>query len=599
MARKLMSICRTSFYQQENKGVFLVQSLKNMKVRTQLLLGFAAVIALLIGLGGFSLVEISGENSHVAELRDNWLPSVRSALQMKGALSQMRLAEYRIASAATPAEVQDAEARIESSIAVHRRAAAEYEKVISAPEEKAAYADIQPLMRQYLDLDQQIRSFAREGKQADAMTLVRGQTSTIRDAIDKDIQTIVDINVTGSIREGEQANSAFSRAVAMVVGLIIAAVAMALGVALVITRGLTRQLGGEPRDAAALASEIAAGNLRVAVSLRSGDRSSLMYSLNSMRNHLTTIVRGIQASSESISIAASQIAQGNTDLSQRTEEQAASLEETASSMEELNSTVRHNADNARQATALASTTSGVAQQGGEVVGRVVQTMQGISGSSARMAEIIGVIEGIAFQTNILALNAAVEAARAGEQGRGFAVVAGEVRTLAQRSAAAAKEIKEMIDDASGRVDAGAKLVEEAGSTINEVVQSVKRAADLVSEIAAASDEQSTGIGQVNTAVSQMDQVTQQNAALVEEAAAATQAMAEQAKALRQAVAVFQVDAAEPVSVPLAKTVRTAPAAADVTKSTRVPSAPRTKPSSTASVANTRFSGAPEPDWQTF
>jgi methyl-accepting chemotaxis protein len=209
-------------------------------------------------------------------------------------------------------------------------------------------------------------------------------------------------------------------------------------------------------------------------------------------------------------------------------------------MEELTSTVRQNADNARQATTLAVTASTIAQRGGEVVGRVVETMNGISDSSAKVADIIGVIEGIAFQTNILALNAAVEAARAGEQGRGFAVVAGEVRTLAQRSAAAAREIKDLIGESVTRVDTGSKLVEEAGSTINEIVQAVKRVTDIMSEIAAASEEQSAGIGQVNTAVTQMDEVTQQNAALVEEASAAAQSMAQQAQALRQAVAVFRI-----------------------------------------------------------
>jgi methyl-accepting chemotaxis protein len=261
---------------------------------------------------------------------------------------------------------------------------------------------------------------------------------------------------------------------------------------------------------------------------------------NALMARVAEVVGEVRHSAASVSVASRQIATGNTDLSQRTEEQAASLEETASSMEELTATVRQNADNAKQATTLASTASEVAERGGEVVGRVVETMHGISDSSAKVGEIITVIEGIAFQTNILALNAAVEAARAGEQGRGFAVVAGEVRTLAQRSATAAKEIKDLIGESVDRVEAGSKLVEEAGSTISEVVRSVKRVADIVGEISSASEEQRTGIEQVNQAVVQMDQVTQQNAALVEEASAAAQSMADQAQALGEAVAVFRI-----------------------------------------------------------
>jgi methyl-accepting chemotaxis protein len=264
---------------------------------------------------------------------------------------------------------------------------------------------------------------------------------------------------------------------------------------------------------------------------------------NALLARVAEVVGEVRRSAGSVSVASRQIATGNTDLSQRTEEQAASLEETASSMEELTATVRQNADNARQASTLAHSASEVAQRGGEVVGRVVETMSGISGSSTKMSEIIGVIEGIAFQTNILALNAAVEAARAGEQGRGFAVVAGEVRTLAQRSATAAKEIKDLIGESVNRVDAGTQLVREAGSTISEIVQSVKRVTDIVGEIASASEEQRTGIEQVNQAVVQMDQVTQQNAALVEEASAAAQSMAQQAQTLQDAVAVFKI--AEP------------------------------------------------------
>jgi methyl-accepting chemotaxis protein len=271
---------------------------------------------------------------------------------------------------------------------------------------------------------------------------------------------------------------------------------------------------------------------------------------NSLLMRMAEVVDEVRQSAGSVSVASRQISIGNTDLSQRTEEQAASLEETASSMEELTATVRQNADNARQATTLANSASEVARSGGEVVARVVETMHGISGSSAKMAEIITAIESIAFQTNILALNAAVEAARAGEEGRGFAVVAGEVRMLAQRSATAAREVKELIGDSVSRVEAGSKLVDEAGSAISLIVGSVKRVADIVGEIAAASEDQRTGIEQVNQAVIQMDHVTQQNAAVVEQASAAAQAMAEQSQVLQETVAAFRISGAVPSRLPM-------------------------------------------------
>jgi methyl-accepting chemotaxis protein len=277
------------------------------------------------------------------------------------------------------------------------------------------------------------------------------------------------------------------------------------------------------------------------VQARSARAGSLLFSIKRMQDQLTEVVVRIKTSSDAIATASGQIAAGNQDLSSRTEEQASSLEQTAASMEELTSTVKQNADNARQANQLALSASEVAVKGGNVVGQVVDTMASINASSKKIVDIIGVIDGIAFQTNILALNAAVEAARAGEQGRGFAVVASEVRNLAQRSGAAAKEIKGLIDDSVGKVDMGSALVGEAGKTMAEIVGSVKRVTDIIGEITAASQEQSTGIEQVNQAIAQMDQVTQQNAALVEEAAAAAQSMQEQAASLVEAVSVFKLD----------------------------------------------------------
>ncbi|MFM0056559.1 methyl-accepting chemotaxis protein [Paraburkholderia phytofirmans] len=327
-------------------------------------------------------------------------------------------------------------------------------------------------------------------------------------------------------------------AVVLVIGAIIS-LAM-----LLIIRNVRASLGGEPDQAARLAASIAQGDLTQVVEVRPQDKTSMMAAMHDMQNRLQQTIGEIRRSAESIASATRQIAAGNGDLSQRTEQQAASLQETAASMEELTATVKQNADNARQASGLAHNASEIATRGNDVVSRVIGTMGEINDSSRQIADIIGVIEGIAFQTNILALNAAVEAARAGEQGRGFAVVAGEVRSLAQRSGTAAKEIKQLISASVERVHNGSTLVQQAGTTMGEILQAVQRVTDIMGEIAAASEEQSSGIAQVGRAVTHMDEVTQQNAALVEQAAAAAASLQDQAGRLRETVSAFRVNGAE-------------------------------------------------------
>ncbi|ORC47689.1 hypothetical protein B2G74_21500 [Burkholderia sp. A27] len=330
-------------------------------------------------------------------------------------------------------------------------------------------------------------------------------------------------------------------AVVLVIGALIS-LAMVL-----IIRNVRASLGGEPEQAARLAANIAQGDLTQAVAVRPHDRTSMMAAMHEMQSRLQRTIGEIRSSAESIASATQQIAAGNGDLSQRTEQQAASLQETAASMEELTATVKQNADNARQASGLAHNASEIATRGNDVVSRVIDTMGEINESSRQIADIIGVIEGIAFQTNILALNAAVEAARAGEQGRGFAVVAGEVRSLAQRSGTAAKEIKQLIGASVERVHNGSTLVQQAGATMGEILQAVQRVTDIMGEIAAASEEQSGGISQVGRAVTQMDEVTQQNAALVEQAAAAAASLQDQARRLRDTVSAFRVNGADAVA----------------------------------------------------
>lgn len=318
------------------------------------------------------------------------------------------------------------------------------------------------------------------------------------------------------------------------------------------TVSITRPL----KAAVEVANSVAKGDLSHRIEVKTRDETGLlMQALKEMNASLGSIVGEVRGTTDSINTASHEIAQGNNDLSQRTEEQASSLEETASSMEELTTTVKQNAENANQAKQMATNASDIAVKGGQVVDGVVQTMASISTSSKKIVDIISVIEGIAFQTNILALNAAVEAARAGEQGRGFAVVASEVRSLAQRSAAAAKEITALIDDSVSKVDLGSKQVDQAGATMNEIVHAIKRVTDIMAEIAAASDEQSAGIEQVNQAIMQMDDVTQQNAALVEEAAAAAESMRNQAEVLAQAVSIFTLESGKATSHAVAKPVQ--------------------------------------------
>jgi methyl-accepting chemotaxis protein len=387
-----------------------------------------------------------------------------------------------------------------------------------------------------------------------------------------------------SVQEG---TNLYGTVRAIMIALAVAGVAIGMLLGWLVTRGIVRPLG----EAVSAARQVAEGDLTADIRVTTRDETGdLMGALKAMNESLARIVKDVRDGCESIAAASSQIAQGNTDLSQRTEEQASSLEETAASMEELTGTVQQNANNASEADRLVSQASNVAVRGGEVVEGVVQTMSAISDSSRRIADITGVIDGIAFQTNILALNAAVEAARAGEQGRGFAVVAGEVRTLAQRSAVAAKEIKALIDESVNRVEGGSRQVDEAGRTMREVVDSVRQVAILVREISGASEEQSTGIGQVNQAVSQMDSVTQQNAALVEEAAAAAASMQEQANRLAQEVRRFKVDAgtgsAQPAQARLMPAERVA---------VRTPTAPAARPArSRPALAN-----ASQDDWSSF
>jgi len=531
--------------------------MNKLKVSTRLALGFAGVIVLLlvislVGMWGLSTVK-SNLSNIVANNQQGGLADV-----MNNSVRIRALAIRNIALFQDPALVSAEIERIKVQEKSYQEARDKLRKLFDAPDttrkeheffDQIAQnaADTEPLLKQAVTL-------AQENKSSELTSLLIQKIRPVQAKWLDNLDALGRLEDDLNDQAAADAETTYQRIATTIWTLVAGSVLLALGAAVLIVRSVLRQLGGEPADAQALAAQIAQGNLAVSIPLTKGDQHSLMASLDNMRAQLTSIVDGIKRSAESISTAAGQIAVGNLDLSRRTEEQAASLEETASSMEEITSTVEQNTQNAGQGNQLARAASLHAQKGGEVVERVVDTMKDISQSAYKITEIISTVEGIAFQTNILALNAAVEAARAGEQGRGFAVVASEVRSLAQRSASAAKEIRGLIESSVEHVEAGQKLVDEAGQTMDQVVQSIQQVNDLMSEITAASSEQSSGISQINIAISQMDEVTQQNAALVEESASAAQSMAQQADSLRDAVSVFRLEQAQPAVAPARETV---------------------------------------------
>ncbi|MFO1330829.1 MAG: methyl-accepting chemotaxis protein [Rubrivivax sp.] len=380
----------------------------------------------------------------------------------------------------------------------------------------------------------------RDGQYDEARALLDKKISALNPAFSDALDNLLDLQVREAARQHEGAEALGHRTLTVLAVLSVLGITIGAGSAWWFTRRLLRRLGAEPDELEAAAGRIARGELGSAGLARPAPAGSVMASMQTMRESLATIVSTVRDGVQGVVSASTQIAQGNADLSQRTEEQAASLEETAASMEQLTGTVQASSDNAQQARTLAGRASDVAGRGGEVVAQVVDTMQAIQGSSRKIADITGVIDGIAFQTNILALNAAVEAARAGEQGRGFAVVAGEVRALAQRSAEAAREIKQLIGESVGRIEQGGSLVADAGSTMQDIVGQVQRVSALIGEITVAAAEQNQGFAQVGEAVGQLDRTTQQNAALVEQSAAAAESLKQQADRLAQAVAVFRL-----------------------------------------------------------
>ncbi|SDF92972.1 MULTISPECIES: methyl-accepting chemotaxis protein [unclassified Duganella] len=514
----------------------------DLKIATKLIVSFGAVLLLTLILGVSNMISMDRVNQASTDLADNWMPSVRAVMDLRTDVGELRRWELAHLLNDEPAAMADYEKRMDTVLATLKQHRDVYEKLISSPEEKAIAAEFDKGLAAFMIDHDKMIAMSRSGNKADGRKLSASTSAQALTVITENVNKLVKLNVDGGDEASELASAIYTSARMTSIALLV----VNIGIGMVLALWVARIVASPLQEAVSLARDVADGDLTRSINVKSAcETGQLMQALKDMTGNLQNLVSQVRHGTDTIATASSEIASGNQDLSSRTEEQASSLEETASSMEELTSTVKQNADNARQANQLAQSASGIALKGGDVVGQVVGTMASINESSRKIVDIISVIDGIAFQTNILALNAAVEAARAGEQGRGFAVVAGEVRNLAHRSAAAAKDIKLLISDSVEKVETGSALVNQAGETMNEIVTSITRVTDIMSEITSASAEQSSGIEQVNTAIVQMDQVTQQNAALVEEAAAAAESMQEQAARLSEVVSVFKLLASAP------------------------------------------------------
>ena len=525
-------------------------NLRNLKIGTRLALGFALILG---GIVAVMLLVNALNASNRKDMSENLrLANQKQALAnlMKSSLYESGIAMRNIGIQSDVGEMQKEEGRVKAQRKLYDDSKEKISALGLSDDEKKIVDEIAKLDKEasgpFKDAVGQALAFNAEG----AVKIIATVLDPISDKQIIEINKLVELQAVAATQAFDRADSAAKKLSYILYVILFFALGIGALIAWILTNSITKPLS----EALGLAETVASGDLcSDVVAAGSDEVSSLLLALKNMNSSLAATVGKVREGTETITFAAQEIASGNADLSQRTESQASSLEETASSIEELTSTVKQNADNARQANQLVVSATGVAVKGGAVVGQVVNTMGSIKDSSRKIVDIIGVIDGIAFQTNILALNAAVEAARAGEQGRGFAVVAAEVRNLAQRSAGAAKEIKSLIDDSVDKVDQGSKLVDEAGKTMDEIVTSVQHVADIMSEIAAASQEQSAGIEQVNLAITQMDEMTQQNAALVEQAAAAAESMEEQAVELARAVSVFKLsNSLQPVVRPVAQ-----------------------------------------------
>jgi len=512
--------------------------MSKLSIRSTLLGLFALMAVLIAGQGWFAVSRLANLNHETVEITDNWLPSVNAIRELA-----YDTARYRNSIALHVLSTDDAAmAKLEKDIEARRHAVEEvqgrYAKLISSPEERAVFERFVAAWREHETMTAKVLETSRANRNEEARDLYgERQREVYGKAVDI-LDQLIKINLDGAAAAKSVSESVYTQSRALIIGVIAVAVMLAAGAGMLVLLRVIRPLVAliQPLES------VAAGNFTVAVPGvgRKDEVGQIADAVQTMAQKMSQTIAEIKASGREVTNASAEIATSTTDLSQRTEEQAASLEETSAAMEELAATVRRNAENAQLANQDAATTRQVADRGGQVVAKAVDAMAKIEESSRKISDIIGVIDEIARQTNLLALNAAVEAARAGEAGRGFAVVASEVRSLAQRSSQAAKDIKDLITNSNGQVKDGVDLVNKAGESLTEIVESIKKVAVVVSEIANASAEQATGIDQINKALTQMDEVTQQNSALVEENAATAKTLEHQAKAMDEQVSVFQI-----------------------------------------------------------
>ncbi|MCX2860822.1 methyl-accepting chemotaxis protein [Paucibacter sp. PLA-PC-4] len=564
-----------------------------MSIAAKLSAAFAIMLGLLAILALFAFSRLQVVQAESRTISGNWLPAVSYAGAMDVAIAEFRIGLLQAIAASTPEQTSIAEKNMADASKSLTDNDSAYAKLMSSDEERKLHDKFLALWATYQGHVRKAVDAVRNGQLDDARQIQAGAARQAYLEANGALTDLVKLNTDGAAASAAHSEDTYSAAALWLLIVSLAAGGLAIVMALALVRAITRPLA----QAVSAADRVAGGDLSQPISFEGKDETArLLEAMQRMQQSLAGTVSSVREGAESVSTASAQIAQGNADLSARTEEQASSLEETSATMEELSATVRQNADSAQQANQLAQSASEVARSGGQVVGEVVTTMRGIEDSSKRISDIISTIDGIAFQTNILALNAAVEAARAGEQGRGFAVVASEVRSLAQRSADAAKEIKSLINDSVERVQSGTQLVDRAGQTMQDIVNSVQRVADIVGEISSASVEQSAGIAQVGEAVTQLDRATQQNAALVEESAAASESLKHQAVRLLESVASFKLDGhqsrARPVAAPTPKAAPAHKAAAFKSATPR----PAPKP---AMSSKPHPAAAADGDWSSF